>query len=1069
MSAQDDVDAAEERGARRGGPIALFARHRNAPNLLLALMAIAGVYGIVKMNAQFLPTFGIERMSVWVEWPGAAAEDVDAKVVRAIVPEVRFLDNVKRVRSTAAEGWASVGIEFKAGSDMQAALSDVEAAVSRLRTLPEDAKTPETRRIARYETILRVVLSGPHTEAALKAHAKRLRDGLLDRGIDRVTATGMRDEEILVEVPSAALRRLDMTLADVGARIRETSRDLPAGDVGQGRRHIRSLGLVTTARGIEDIELKALEDGRAIRLGDVARVREGFDEDTAEVRRKGRRAIELHVQRAVQGDALKMAKTAEAYLDEVAPTLPATLDVERYDVAVGSIRDRIDLLIRNGTGGLAIVIVILMVFLRARVAFWVMAGIPASLLAAFGVMQAAGLTINMVSLFSLIMTIGIIVDDAIVVGEHVDTRGRQGLSPIAAAIDGAHRMAVPVFAAALTTISAFLPLLLISGVLGQIIATIPLVVVAVLIASLVECFLVLPGHLSVASAPSPTGWSVRYRRWFDGGFAAFRDGPFRSLVEVCIHWRYATLAVAVGLMLLAAGMVAGGRVGFNFFPTPEADRVFANVTMVPGTPREATVAMLDEMNRALDATVRALEGDDSDLVRVAITTIGIPASEGSGSGDNVGGVEVELRPADRRDLRLEPFIDAWRARIRPVAGLDTLTIFGARGGPSGNDVDVRFIGDDVVALKRAALELRVLLERYPGVRAIKDDLPWGKRETILEVTPRGRSMGFTTRTAGRQVRDAVEGVIATRFSRGDEEVTVRVRLPADERDTDILEHLHLRGPTGAEVPLGEAVSRRANQGFAHIRSEDGLRQIAVTAKLDADVITTGELLAAIERDGLRRIAERHGVDLAFKGRSEETRETLSDMLLGALIGLAGIYIVLAWVFASYGRPLAVMAIIPMGFVGAVLGHWLFGYNLTILGLVALMGLSGIVVNNSIILVTAIERRAETEDFLEAIVGGVRDRLRAIVLTSATTIGGLSPLLLETSLQARFLIPMALTIVFGLGCAATLVLFVMPALLAVGRDLRRIGNALRPARSIPARGASGPARAGAGEHGSGTHV
>ena len=1048
MSARADADAAEP-GARTRGPIALFARHRNAPNLLLALMAIAGIFGIVKMNSQFLPAFGIDVVNVSVEWPGATAADVDTKLVRAIVPEIRVLDNVKRVRATATEGVANVGIEFEAGSDMQAALSDVEAAMSRIRTFPEDAKAPDARRIVRYERILRVVLSGPHTEAALKAHAKRLRDGLLDRGIDRVAMTGARDEEILVEAPSAALRRLDMTLADVAARIGETSRDLPSGDVGQGRRQIRSLGLVTTARGIEDIEIKALEDGRTIRLGDVARVREGFDEDAVEIRRGGRRAIELLLQRAIQGDALRMAKIAEAYLDEVAPTLPETLAMERYDVAVGSLRERIDLLIRNGASGLMIVIVILMVFLRARVAFWVMAGIPASLLAAFGVMLAAGLTINMVSLFSLIMTIGIIVDDAIVVGEHVDTRGRQGLSPLAAAVDGAHRMAVPVFAAALTTISAFLPLLMISGVIGQIIATIPMVVVAVLIASLMECFLVLPGHLSAARAPSPTGWAARYRRWFDGGFAAFRDGPFRSAVETCIRWRYATLAAAVGLLLLAAGMVAGGRVGFVFFPSPEADRVFANVTMVPGTPRETTVAMLDEMNRALDATVRELEGDDSDLIRMAITKVGVPASGGAaaGFGDNVGGVDVELRPADRRDLRLEPFIDAWRAGIRPIAGLDTLTIYGARGGPPGSDVDVRFIGDDVAALKRAAQELRALLERYPGVRAIRDDLPWGKRETILEVTPRGRSMGFTTRTVGRQVRDAIEGAIATRFPRGDEEVTVRVRLPADERDTDVLDHLHLRGPTGAEVPLDEVVSRRANQGFAYIASEDGRRQVAVTARLDADVVTTGELLAAIERDGLRRIAARHGVEVALKGRSEETRETLADMLLGTGIGLAGIYIVLAWVFASYGRPFVVMAIIPMGFVGTVFGHWLFGYNLTILSLVALMGLSGIVVNNSIILVTTIGRRAEREPLYEAIVGGVRDRLRAIVLTSVTTIGGLSPLLLETSLQARFLIPMALTIVFGLGCAATLVLFVMPALLAAGQDVRRIRGAFRPLRSF----------------------
>ncbi len=1057
MSATAGAEAGADGGARTGSVIALFARHRTAPNLLLALMVIAGIYGIFKLNAQFLPEVGIDYVNVRVEWPGAAAEDVDAKLVQAIVPDVRFLNDVKQVRSTASDGLASINIEFEAGSDMQAALSEVEAALSRIRTFPEDAKTPEARRVVRYEMILRVVLSGPYTEASLKAHAKRLRDGLLDRGIDKVVLAGARNEEILVEAPSAALRRLDMTLAEVAARISETSQDLPSGDVGGGRRQIRSLGLVTTARGIEEIEIKALEDGRTIRVGDVARVREGFDEDAVEIRRKGRRAIKLHLQRAVKADALEMARIAETYLDEVEPTLPATLAMERYDVATGALRDRIDLMIRNGASGLLIVIVILLAFLRPRVAFWVMVGIPISFLATFGVMLATGQTINMVSLFGLIMTVGIIVDDAIVVGEHVDTRSRLGLSPLAAAVSGAHRMTVPVFAAALTTISAFLPLFVISGIIGQIISAIPQVAVAVLIASLIECFLILPGHLSGAlraSASSPAGLLTRYRDWFDRGFAAFRDGPFRSFVEICVHWRYATLAAALGLTLLAAGMVAGGRVGFNFFPTPEPDRIFANAAMVPGTPRKTTVAMLDEVIRALHATARKFEGDDNDLVRMAVAKVGrsvgaSPAEAFSASpADDLGGIEVELRTADERDVRLGPFIDAWRAEIRPIAGLDNLTIREQRAGPPGRDVDVRFIGDDVAALKRAALELQALLRRYPGVGAIEDDLPWGKRETILEVTPRGRSMGFATQSVGRQVRNAIEGAIAKRFPRGDEEVTVRVRLPANELDTDILDRLYLRGPTGAEVPLADATSRRVNRSFASIKREDGRRQVAVTAKLDTGIITTNDLLAAIERDGLWRIAERHGVDVAFKGRSEESRETFGEMTAGALIGLAGIYIILAWAFASYSRPVAVMAIIPMGFVGAVFGHWLFGFNLTAFSLVGLMGLAGIVVNNSIILVRTIGQRAETEAPFDAIVGGVCDRLRAIVLTSATTIGGLSPLLFETSLQAQFLLPMALTIVFGLGCAATLVLFVVPALMAVENDLRRPGRRPLPHPAHP---------------------
>ena len=1043
--------AAADEATCLSGIIAVFARHRNAPNLVLALMVIAGIYGILKLNSQFLPSFGIDLVNVRVEWPGATADDADTKLVQAIVPEVRFLDSVKRVKSTAQGGQASVNVEFEAGSDMQAALSDVEAAISRIRTFPEDSKTPEIRRIIRYETIMRVVLSGPYPEAALKAYAKRLRDGLLDRGIDRVDPIGTRDEEILVEVPSPTLRRLDMTLAEIGQKIGETSQDLPSGNVGRGRQQIRSLGLLTTARGLEGVEVKALKDGRKIHLRDIARVREGFDDDSVEARRNGLRAVELHIQRSVNSDALRLARISEAFLDEVTPSLPANLKVERYDDATSLLQDRIDLLIRNGASGLVIVILILMVFLRVRVAFWVMDGIPASLLATFGVMLATGQTINMVSLFGLIMTIGIIVDDAIVVGEHVDTRSHLGPTPLAAAVGGAQRMAVPVFCAALTTISAFLPLFVISGIIGQIISAIPLVVVAVLMASLVECFLVLPGHLTGAVArvdDATPGILTRSRNWFDRGFAGFRDGPFRYFVEVCVTWRYATLAAALGLLLLAAGMVAGARVGFSFFPTPESDKIYANVLMVSGTPRETTMAMLDELDRALDVVAQKFEGEGNDLVRMAVAKVGRSVGRGPGSAgaapeDSVGGLVVELRTADKRDIRTQTVIDAWRAEVRPIAGLDSFTIQEARGGPPGRDVDVRLIGKDTAALKRAANELRLLLKRYPGVSAIEDDLPYGKHETILEVTQRGRSMGFATENVGRQVRNAIEGAIAKRFPRGDEEVTVRVKLPEDELDTDMLDRLYLRGPTGSEVSLGEVVSRRANQSFARISREDGRRQVAVTAKLDTDSTNTAKVLAAIKRDGLWRIADRHGVDVSFKGRSEERQETFADMGIGVLIGLAGIYIILAWAFASYVRPIVVMAIIPMGFVGTVFGHWLLGFNLTILSLVALIGLAGIVVNNSIILVTTIEWRAETQPLREAIVAGVCDRLRAIILTSATTIGGLSPLLFEKSLQAQFLIPMALTIVFDLGCAALLVLFVVPALMAVQDDLRRLARRPSP--------------------------
>jgi multidrug efflux pump subunit AcrB len=609
------------------------------------------------------------------------------------------------------------------------------------------------------------------------------------------------------------------------------------------------------------------------------------------------------------------------------------------------------------------------------------------------------------------------------------------MAPAASAIVGARRMAPPVVSSSLTTIAAFLPLFLIGDIIGQIIHAIPFVVVSILVASLVECFLVLPGHLRGTLSRAGRNGS-RFRRAFDRGFARFRDGPFRRAVGRCLEWRYATVAGAVAALIIAAGVVLGGRIGFNFFPSPEADWVYANVAFVAGTPRDRTEAMLDELERS---ALRA------ERVRLTIGKVGVRVggqSHGQAAGDNLGGLVVELRAADERDVRTKDFVAAWRRAVRPMAGIDTLTIVASRGGPPGREIDVRLAGDDLSALKAASEDVRALLQRYPGVSDVETDLPTGKPETILEVTPRGRSLGFDTDVVGRQVRGAFRGVIAKRFPRGDEEVLVRVRYPREAVDGATLDDLYLRAPGGAEVSLSEVVRRRDKVGFARIRREDGQRQVAITAEVDKRVTGNTEVLAALKRDGLAEIARRHDVAYEFAGRAEEQAQTFADMRFGAVIGLIAIYVVLAWVFASYSLPLVIMAIIPFGFVGAVLGHWLMGYDLTILSMIALIGLAGILVNDSIILVSTIkERREAGEPAGQAIVAGARDRLRAVILTSATTIGGLTPLLFERSLQAQFLIPMAITIVFGLLVATLLVLVIVPALLAVHDDFARLGRAV----------------------------
>jgi len=1023
--------------------VSLFARHRTAPNLLMLLMLLLGVVSLLRLNVQFFPSFGIDVVTVSVKWSGAGAEDVDANIVQALEPELRFLDSVKHVKSSSNEGMASISVEFEAGTEMQTALSNVETAVGGITTLPEDSEKPVINRVIRYEPITRLLLSGPYPETALKAIAKELRDELLDRGVDKVDLAGARDEEIWVEVLPETLRRLDMTIGDIADRIARISQDIPAGTTGGAQaRQIRGLGEVKTAEGVADIEVKASENGEKIRLGDIARVSERFDADGVEVRYHQTRGIELLVKRSTTADALEVDQIVTDFLADVRPGLPENLRLDQYEIQANLIKDRIDLLIENGLTGLFLVLTILFLFLNTRVAFWVAVGIPVSLLATMFVMNLSGQTINMVSLFGLIMAIGIVVDDAIVVGEHCETLRQRGLAPAEAAEGGALRMLAPVFASSLTTIAAFMPLLAISDIMGQIIAAIPFVSIAVIVASLVECFLILPGHMRHALKGKPED-ANGFRKKFNDRFNHIRDHYFARLVEHVLKYRYSVIAIAVAVLIVSIGLLVGGRLGFQFFKGPEAERIYANVEMVAGTPRAQTQAAVDELERALLATNEELGGK---LIKAHVSKVGTKTSAGGGhmaggdgvGSDHLGGVYVELVASDQRDVRTETVLDLWRTHFDEKPGLVKLTLIPVQAGPPGRDVDIRINGDDMDNLKRASLEVMDLLKRYPGVSAIEDDLPYGKDEIILELSAHGQALGFTTQEVAHQVRDSFDGAIAKRFPRGDEEVLIRVQFDRNYIAGNELDDLYLRSPGGAEVPLSQVVRLRSETGFATVKREDGTRQLSITGELDKAYTSTGKVLEALQRDGVQQIAANHKVRIGFAGKAEEQERTFSDMLTGVVVGFSAIYIILAWVFSSYSKPVVVMSVIPFGFVGAAFGHFIMGYDMTILSLVALVGLSGIVVNDSIILVSTVKEHLDMgEAPRTAIARGTVARLRAVILTSATTIGGLTPLMFETSLQAQFLIPMAITIVFGLMVATFLVLIVIPALLAVLEDLKSL--------------------------------
>ena len=1033
--------------------IGLFVRHRTAGNLLMAIMLLAGLVALSQLKRQFFPDFGIDVVAVGVSWPGATALDVEANIVAALEPELRTLDNIKRVRSTAAEGTASIAVEFEPGSDMQQGLSEVEQAVAQVTTLPEDSERPVVQRIIRYDGITRLVLSGAVDEALLKAWAKQIREDLLERGVDRVGYFGKRDDEIEVALQPGLLRQLELTVADVAARVQDDSQDIPAGDMGLLlERQPRAMGQPRDAADVRAIPVLTSPEGRHITLGDVAIVSDGFDDDAPVALRNGLPAIELVVERSLSADALELAAIVDAYLAEIETSLPPALTLERYDYVAELIEGRINLLLKNGASGLVLVLAILFLFLNARVAFWVALGIPVAMAAMLAILWALGMTINMISLFAMLLAVGIVVDDAIVVGEHAVTLKERGMPPAAAAETAALFMAAPVTSASLTTIAAFLPLLIIGDIIGSIIREIPVVVIIVLLASLIECLFVLPSHMRHALTHMPAEPS-RFRKAFNSRFDAFRDGPYRRLVSLAIEWRYTTLALATAALILAVGAMAGGRVGFVFFQGPEADRLEANLVMAPGTPRAETEQALAAIESAARQTAAELAPDDPDLLVMVLTRLGQGFSGGpglpSGNGDALGGIVIELLPADLRDVRAADFAEQWRTAVPPIPGVESLTIRQRLGGPPGREVDIRLRGAiPPEQLKAAALEVQDLLARLAGVSQIGDDLDYGKEEILVRLNQRGEAMGFSTERLGRQLRDAFEGTIAKRFARGDEEVAIRVRYDAEARGDRELDRLILEGPSGSSVRLGEIAELTEGRGFASIKRRDGQREVAITAELDEALILLDQVQDAIDEE-LAAIAQRYGISQEWVGRAEEQRNTLADIRLGSTIGLALIYIILAWVFASFTRPLAVMVVIPFGLVGAVLGHMVMGFDLTILSLVSLLGLSGILVNDSIIMVTTIDQRRNAgEAPLDAIKNGSVDRLRAVLLTSLTTIGGLTPLLFETSKQAQFLQPMAVTLVFGLTITTFLVLFVVPALLAVQEaDLRL--PAWRRRRSEPA--------------------
>lgn len=1039
-----------------GGVAALlsyFTRHKTIANLLLVVMLIMGAISLPGMRSQFFPDVVVDTITVQTTWDGASAEDVDEGIVQILDPVLLAVEGVESSSARSVEGRASIELDFEPGWEMGRASEDVLAALNRVTTLPEDAEEPTVIRGAWRDRVTDVVVTGPVSPEQLALVADELVLRLFDAGVTRTTIRGVASPLTVVEVPSVNLIAHDITMSEIAIAVAAQVAANPAGDLEGANIRVRTGTRDRDAASIEEIVLRSNQDGTKLTVGDistvntesVARERQYFIDKTP--------AMSIRVDRSAAGDALDVQERVEETVRALRVSLPEGIKVDLVRTRSAIISDRLNLLVDNGLVGLSLVLILLFLFLNARTAFWVAAGIPVALMGAITVMYLLGLTINMISLFALIITLGIIVDDAIVVGEHADARYRKLREPpVLAAERAAQRMALPVFCATLTTMIAFFGLVVIGGDFGAFIADMPWTVVAVLVASLIECFLILPHHMAHALTYAAK------ERWYDKpsvmvnrGFVWVRERFFRPFTRVVITFRYPVLAAIIALLLGQVSMLISRDVSWRFFNAPELSSVTGNFMMSSSATREDTRAMMEEMQRATEEVGAMFEERHGvNPLDFVMAEIGGNAGRGiSGSDtkspDQLGGISIELIDADLRPYSSFAFSRELQQAIIRHPQVEAISFRNWSAGPGDDGLKVELYGASATTLKQASEAIQTALAQFPDVTGVEDNLAYDKEELVLTLTPQGQALGFSIDRLGQVIRHRLSGLEAATYPQGPRTAEIRIEIPRHEATADFVEAMQLRAPTGAYVPLGDIVNVDRRAGFSTVRRENGTLQVNVTGEIAQDDAERAfEVMTLIEKQILPEVAAEYQVETRITGLAQQERAFLGDAQFSLMLTLAGIYMVLAWVFASWSRPMVVMAIIPFGLTGAIFGHYIWDVPMSMFTIIGLLGMTGIIINDSIVLVTTIDEHAENRGIVEAIVEGTADRLRPVMLTTLTTVLGLTPLLFENSQQAQFLKPSVITLVYGLGFGMVLVLMLVPCLIAIQHDLSRRRQALRRA-------------------------
>ncbi len=1057
MSSEIEEPEAPGEGApkpkrKHRGPLAWFAHNSVAANVLMIILVVGGLVNLKGIKQEVFPGFELDFVIVQLVYPGAGPEEVERGAILVTEEAIRGMDGIKEVKSTAREGFGVVSIAIKNGEDTQQILSDVKAAVDRITSYPKDMERPNIFFPSSKWEVISLVISGPQEETALRAMAEEMRDELLrDSRVSSVDFGGAREYEISVEISQENLRRYQLTLDQVAQMIRGASVELPGGGVktGSGEVLIRTTERRLNAREFEEVVLIARPDGTTITVGDIANVKDGFKDVDEITTYDGHPAVMMRVFRVGAEKPLDVADAVKELVAKKKAGMPPEVYLDTWMDMSQMYSQRMDLLTRNAIAGLVLVILILGLFLDLKLAFWVTLGIPISFIGAFLILPSTDVSLNMISLFAFIQVLGMVVDDAIVVGEAAYMRRQEGMSPLDSAIAGVKEVAVPVCFAIITTIVMYIPMLMMPGIMGKFMGVIPVVVITVLLLSLVESLLILPAHLAHSKASDGKGvfgWIGKKQQAFSRVFEGLIAKRYVPFVRWAVRRRYLTMSIALATLIALVGLLAGGRIRQVDMPDIDGEVVVCAAKLPYGTSLERAKlvekAMVDASNVIIEANggkEKVIIGRYSQIGRHQMTAKqDMSGASAWNKGAHLIEVAVYMVPPAQRDLLAVEFARQWRLSLEDTVGLESLSFSYAMGPGSGPAVFLNLSHPDYDTLKIAAADMALRMADYEGTYDINDGYEEGKDQLDFELSPLARSLGVTEAGLALQLRAAFFGSEAVRQQRERDEVRTYVRLPKHERESEYnIEEFMIRTPSGGEIPLAEAATKTRGTAFTQIGRTDSLRVLSVSTMVDSDVADPKRINKRIMKELVPEMLEKYpGLSFATGGSEKEMADANSGLLTGFLFALLGVFALLAVAFRSYLQPILIMIAIPFGFVGALFGHYLMGFDFSMMSMMGVVALSGVVVNDSLILIVAInDNRAKGMNLIDSITTGSQRRFRPILLTSLTTFFGLMPMLLETDPQAQFLAPMAVSLGFGVMSATAITLVIVPACYAILHDLK----------------------------------